>query len=321
MKNKGLLKNVLGLALFLVFSLFISSCGEDPKPIPTIKVVVNSVDGFKVDIAAEATNATSWSWDYGDGNVSDTIGGHFYTYTERGDFTITCTVTGEGGSAKTSVDVHIASKKEMLTAHTWVLSEAGGNACGMGFHITKDLILSYTVPDILGTVITQQTDDEKAEYDFLNEYNDEFTFNTDGSYSVDYKNNTVLTSWVYADQGIYKGACSFIGIYAISIPVLTDAAWTLHENEDLTFNTVYDATLSGVSGGVQESVTFTNADFLTFTNDGFLGLKDYSSTVLLRSISGDNMEVTIFFHGYNDGTLGGDKEPSYFLNFTFKPKA
>jgi hypothetical protein len=201
-----------------------------------------------------------------------------------------------------------------------MLSEAGGNTCGMGFHITKDLVLSYTVPDLLGAVISQQTEEEKAEYDFLNEYNDEYTFNTDGSYSVDYKNNTVLTSWVYSNQGDYQGACHTIGIFAISIPALTDATWILHENENLSFNTVYDATLSGISGGVQESVTFENADFLTFTDGGFLGLKDYTSTALLRSISGDNMEITAFFHGYSDGTLGGANEPSYFINFTFKPK-
>ena len=317
MKNKGLLKNVMGLALIMVFSLFISSCGEDAKPVPTLTVVINSIDGFVVDIAAEATDATSWSWEYGDGNVSVTEGGHFYTYTERNDYTITCTVTGEGGTATKTVDVHIATKEELLTGNTWMLADAGSTN-GMGFRITSDLVLSFPAANIMETVNSLRTDDET--YDYTVEYNDEYTFNTDGSYSVDYSNGNVLTSWVYSNNGTIQGTCSYVGISAISIANLTGATWTLLENEDLSFNTVYDAALNN-SGGVAESVEFIGVDYLTFTNGGFIGIKDYTSTVLLRSISEDDMVITVFFHGYNDGVLGGKDEPSYFINLTFKPKA
>ncbi|MEN8120465.1 MAG: PKD domain-containing protein [Bacteroidota bacterium] len=325
MKHKGLLKNVFGLAIIMVFSLFISSCGEDVKPVPTITVVINSIDGFIVDIAAEAENATSWSWDYGDGNTSDTDGGHFYTYTERGDFTITCTVTGEGGSTTKTVDVHIATKEELLTGNTWVLSETGTN--GLGFHITTDLVIDIPTVDILET-LNGLRDDATETYDFTNEVSDEYTFNADGSYSIDYVNDNVLTSWVYANvEGAnIVGTCSYVGIFVISSAALTNATWTLHENEDLTLNTVYDASLSAIAGGVAETVEFVGVDYLTFTNDGFLGVKDYTSTALIRSISKDELAVTVFFHGYYgyadpDNKTLGLAEPSFLINLTFKPKA
>ena len=315
MKNKGLLKNVFGLALIMVFSLFISSCGEDAKPIPTLTVVINSIDGFVVDIAAEATDATTWSWEYGDGNVSVTEGGHFYTYTERGDFTITCTVTGEGGTATKTVDVHIATKEELLTGNIWVLSNAG-TANGMGFRITSDLLIDFPAVDILATLNTLRSGTET--YDFLAEYEDEYTFGSDGAYSVDYKNGNVLASWVYSREGIEAGYCDNVGMYALKIPILSNATWTLHENENLTLNTVYDADRNN-EDGVEETVNFTGIDYITYTNGGFLGIKDYTSTVIIQSIKADELVATVFFHGYENGGLGIE-EPSYFFILTFKPK-
>lgn len=322
--KKGLLKNVIVLGLALFFGLLWTSCSKEP--IPTVNIVINSIDGFVVDIAAEATGATSWSWEYGDGNVSATEGGHFHTYTERGDFTITCTVTGEGGSATETVDVHIATKTELLSANTWVLSEAGAN--GMGFHITTDLVLDFPVGDLLATLNSLQSA-EDVPYDFTNEYNDEYNFNADGSYSVNYVNNNVLSSWVYSavEQGNanVKGTCLYVGMFAISYAALTDATWALHENENLTLNTVYDASLVGNTGGVAETVEFVGVDYITFTNGGFLGIKDLTSTVLLKSISEDELVVTVFFHSYfgfadpENPTLG-IAEPSFITTMTFKPK-
>ena len=316
MKNNRL-KNVFVLGIALMLGFLITSCGEDPKPVPTVKLVVNSIDGFTVDIAAEATDATSWSWEYGDGNTSTTEGGHFYTYTERGDFTIKCTVTGEGGSVTASVDVHIATKKEILTGKTWVLSNEGGNN-GMGFHITTDLVLSYPITTgVLENLNALRGNGE--DYDFTAEYQDEYTFNEDGTYSVDYKNGNVLASWVYSREGTVVGYVDVVGMAALQIPALTNATWALHENEALTINTVYDQDQNNADG-VEETINFTGIDYITFTNGGFLGIKDYTSTVILRSISENELVVTIFFHGYENGGLGLD-EPSYFFNFTFKPKA
>ena len=97
-------------------------------------------NGFTVDIAAEAPDATSWHWDYGDGTVSDSVGSHSYTYASGGDFTIECRVTGEGGETTKTEDVTIATIEELLSGgagatngKTWVLSRTAGGYDGVGF--------------------------------------------------------------------------------------------------------------------------------------------------------------------------------------------
>ncbi len=315
MNYKGLFKSVLGLALIMVLGTFMSSCGED-TPAPDLKLYI-TIDGNIVNIAAEADNVDTWSWDYGDGTVSDSVGSHTHTYLSNDTYTIKCVVTGVGGSDTKSETVTIETMQNLLTAHPWVMSNAGANN-GLGFHINSALVMDFPVADILTTLNGLIDDASDMVYDFTNEYNDTYTFNTDGSYNVDYDNNNVLTSWVYAPTDKIVGTCKYVGMFVVSQEPLQGATWTLHENENLTLNTVYDADGDNADG-VAETVTFENVDFITFTNGGFLGVKDYTSTALIRSINPDELEVTVFFHGYNDGTLGID-EPSFILNFTYKAK-
>jgi len=314
MRKKSLLSIVLGLALMM--GAFFTSCSEDDGPAkPTVELFITT-DGFTIDIAAEAENATTWAWEYGDGAVSETAGSHTYTYATGGDFTVKCTVTGDGGPTTVTEIVNIATIEELLTAHTWVMSNAGtGN--GLGFHITPDLAIDFPATDVLATINGLQ-DDTDVPYDFTDKYEDEYNFNADKSYAVDYKNDNVLSSWVYSPQDKIVGTCFYVGMFAISQDPLQGATWALHENQNLVLNTVFDEDQDN-GGGVAETINFESIDYVTFTNGGFLGIKDYTSTVLIRSITVDELAVTVFFHGYYDGTLGV-AEPSYLLNLTFKAK-
>lgn len=324
MNYKGLLKNVLGLALILFLGVYVSSCGKDEPPMPELTLVINGIDGFAVDIATDAENATTWSWDYGDGNTSQTVGGHVYTYTERGDFTITCTVTGEGGSVTKTVDVHIATIEDLLTAHTWVMSKTGTN--GLGYHITKDLLLDVPVTDILGTIDGFQGTND-IPYDYNEEYKDEYTFNSDGTYSVDYINTNILIGWIYGglnyEDADYRGTCSYVGINVVTTAPLTDAKWTLHVNENLNMETVLASPDNPLSGGVGETVNFEGINYVTFENGGFIGMKDLTTTFIINDISEDEMQVTLFYHGYegDPATDGGlYARPSFLIKMTFEAK-
>lgn len=342
MNHKGLLKNVLGLALILVLGTYMTSCGEDTPPAPTLTVVVNGIDGFTVDIAAEATNATTWSWTYGDGNVSSTVGGHLYTYAERGDFTISCTVTGDGGSVTKTVDVHIATISELLTAHSWVMSNAGAN--GLGFKIDDNLNIDFPAPDVLVTINSQRSESET--YDFTQDYDNYYTFNSDGSYGFNTgSSGNVLSSWVYAKVAVpesIRGACEATGFLAIALANVNDATWSLHENETLNINTVRDLDQNGSpddlndDGVIDENdiipVTFDGINYVTFAGGGFLGMKDYGvtdgasanyeSVALINSISQDELNITIFSHSCIDGASGiGMNEPCYLVKLTFKTKS
>lgn len=326
MNYKGLLKNVLGLALILSLGIYVSSCSEDELPMPELTLVINGVDGFAVDIATEASNATTWSWDYGDGNVSETVGGHIYTYAERGDFTIKCTVTGEGGSLVKTVDVHIATVEELLTAHTWVMSKTGTN--GLGYRITKDLLLDMPVADVLGAIDAFQDPATDLPYDYNEEYNDEYTFNANGTYSVDYINTNILIGWIYGGLNYgdadYRGTCRYVGINVVTTAALTDAKWTLHENENLDLETVYAPDPNNPSsGGIGETVNFESIDYITFENGGFIGMKDLTTTAIINSISTEELSVTLFYHGYegNPASDGGlYARPSFLVKMTFEAK-
>ena len=334
MKHKGL-KNVIGLSLVLVLGLFMSSCGDD-NPAPTLKLVINSTDGFTIDIGAKAENADTWSWDYGDGNTSTTVGGHQYTYSERGDFTITCTVTGPGGSVTEQVDAHIASIEELLTAHPWQLSNAGNN--GLGLKIDNNLAPSYTFSDVYKTINDYRNENET--YDFTQEYDDVYTFNANGTYEVNAGGNgNVVAPWLYAKSevpSLIKGSCEALGYLAVGLGDVKDASWKLIEDASLTVNTVTDANMDGEaddmnSDGVLDEkdvtpVKFLNTNFVSFKNGGFLGMKDYGVTdgttsfesiAIINSISTDELTVSLLLHMAGGGTIGKD-EPAYFVNLTFK---
>ncbi len=306
MKYIGLFKSILGLGLILLLSVYYTGC-EEEIPAPTIALFI-TVNGFTVDIAAEATGATSWQWDYGDGMVSDSVGSHSYTYATGGDYTIQCTVTGEGGETTKTEEVTIATIEELLTGganavngKTWVLSRTPGGSDGVG-HIKEELAPNIfpAVNDLLDVIGLPE------------EYDNEYTFIFDGSYSMDNKNGSVLSSWIYSnfevDPGDILNTTSY-GIFQIISPDPESATWSLYENSDLIIETVYDEDIDiGPKPGVPETVTFENADYITFSGGGFIGLKDYSSTVLIREISPDRMTLSLFYHEYygdpeNDGGL------------------
>ncbi len=320
MKRKGLLKNVLGLGLILFLGIYFTACEKDKEPAPTVDLFI-TVNGFTIDIAAEAQNTTSWHWDYGDGTVSDSVGSHTHTYATGGDYTITCTVTGAGGETTKTENVTIATIQELLTGgagatngKTWLLSRTAGPYDGVGF-VKEELVPDYffAVNDMLDVLGLSE------------EYDNEYTFKFDGSYSVDNKNGNVLAGWVYGDMDtdpddIVKTTA--YGIWQIALSDPSSATWSLHENTDLTIESVYDAN-DDQKDGVPETVTFENVNYITFANAGFIGMKDYTSTVIVREIAPERMTFTMFFHSYkgdpaNDGGLY--LRPSFIMTLSFDKK-
>jgi PKD repeat protein len=313
MKNRRLFKNLLGLSIIAAMGFFFSSCGDD-NPVPTIKLYVE-VEGFTVHIAAEAENVTSWHWDYGDGTTSDSIGGHTHIYTEGGDYTITCTVRGDGGEATDTWDVNIATIEELLTggsSKTWVLSKTAGNMDGVSYRVNSSFTLDMPTAgsDVLDIVGLEE------------EYDNEFTFNSDGSYSMDFGNGNVLAGWVYSSREMPDNIVktTSYGIFSLKLTAPENASWSLHKNTDLTVNAVYDINDNN-KGGVEETVVFGSVNYLTFDGDGFIGMKDYKNYAIIRNISKEFLTVTIFWSSYyDDDNIGIYNLPSMMLTLTFIPK-
>ncbi|MEN8249981.1 MAG: PKD domain-containing protein [Bacteroidota bacterium] len=321
MNYKGLLKIVSGLGLILFLGICFTACNEEePIPPPTLDVFI-TVDGFTVNIAAESPEATSWQWNYGDGTVSDSVGSHSYTYATGGEFSIVCTVTGEGGETTETEAVTIATIQDLLSggsgaSKTWVLSRTPGGVDGVG-HIKSEL-----VPNIFPAIADM--------LDFIgipDEYDNEYTFSFDGSYDIDNVNGDIISPWVYSSFEVDPSdivITTSYGFFQITSPNPVGATWTLHENADLTLETVYDEDIDvGPKPGVPETIEYENVDYITFSDGAFITLLDYTTTAMIREISPERMVISVFYHEFmgdpgNDGDLY--LRPSLALTLTYITK-
>ena len=323
MNYKGLSKIVSGLGFLLILGICLTACKEEEIPPPELSIFV-TVDGFSVNIAAESPEATAWQWNYGDGTTSDSVGSHTHTYATEGDFTIECTVTGEGGTTTKTEDVTIVATIEDLLSggtaaangKTWVLSRTPGGNDGVG-HIKTEL-----VPNIFPAIA------DLLDYIGLpDEYDNEYTFFADGSYEIDNVNGDVMAPWVYCEFEVDAGdivKTTSYGFFQITYPNPEAPTWTLHENAQLIVETVYDEDIDiGPKPGVPETITYEDVDYITFEGDGFIGLQDYTTTAMIREISPDRMVITVFYHEYlgdpgNDGDLY--MRPSLALTLSYDAK-
>ena len=290
----------------LAFSMF--SCGEDPVPAPTVQVFA-SVDGYQVAFTVTATNADSYSWDFGDGETS-TEQNPVYEYGQSGDYTATVTVTGEGGTADATTDVTIsASELEMLTGgpamangKTWVFSPTSTAGDGI-FYCDADMTQQDPVPDgILGLI------------GIPSEYEDEFTFMNDYGYTHDVKNDSAVADIVFAmlNQLGFRPTGEDVIVLAPFTPEA--ATFTYTEDTDLTIEVTDQDT-------PEESMEITYSDVTLLEIEGgteFLGIMDFTRKYIVFDISVDHMQIGFFI-----STTEGSKAnlPTHFVKMTMVPKS
>ena len=108
------MKNIIQFSLISLLAAFIISCEKAEMPMALFDY---QVDGIKVQFTNYSTDATTYLWDFGDGNTS-TEENPLHEYTESGNFIITFTATGDGGSK---------TIKEMLKIQKPALIQIDGN--------------------------------------------------------------------------------------------------------------------------------------------------------------------------------------------------
>jgi PKD repeat protein len=93
-----------GLYSLLLGAVVMCSCGggDDSAPKPTAAFEYEA-DGLEVTFINKSTNATTYSWDFGDGETS-TEQNPVHEYEAYGVYTVKLSVTGEGGSAQSLPD-------------------------------------------------------------------------------------------------------------------------------------------------------------------------------------------------------------------------
>lgn len=88
------MKNCIRFSLIGILAFILLSCEEAEMPMALFDY---QIDGITVQFTNYSTDATTFMWDFGDGNTS-TDENPLHEYTESGNYIITFTATGEGGS-------------------------------------------------------------------------------------------------------------------------------------------------------------------------------------------------------------------------------
>lgn len=289
---------------FLVLSF--SSCKKvDP---PTVTIFA-SVDGYVAAFTATVTNTDTFNWDFGDGEVG-TEPNPAHTYAQSGTYTATLTVTGEGGTAEASTTVTIsAGPLEMLTGgssatdgKSWVFSPAGSEGDGI-YKADPDFTFEDPIPaGILGLI------------GLPTEYEDEFTFHDDMSYSHDVMNDSVVCDVVFAmlNQLEFRMSAEDVIVLAPFTPAA--ATFTFSEGVDLTLETTSDEDEENTWETTWSNVTVLEIEGGT----EFMGIMDFTRKYIIFNISVDQMQIGMFV----SATEGSKANyPSHVLRMTFIPKS
>ena len=146
------------LFLYLVCSVLfagMNSCKEEtPAPTAEFEFVVA---GYVVTFTSTVTDATTYLWDFGDGETS-TAANPVHTYLSSGTYNVKLTATGEGGDVNVTHAVQtLPSFAEMLTGgplaengKTWVLSRGYIEGVDGGSGIEPSMMILFAAaPDIL----------------------------------------------------------------------------------------------------------------------------------------------------------------------------
>jgi len=291
-------KNLILLyGILLSMTLSLSSCSSDDSngsaDIPLSADIFQSVVGKKVAFQGLTNNATSWLWDFGDGNTS-TEKNPVHVFSDGGYYTAKLTATSSDGSS-VSKEVILAidlTPYILLTGgptdangKTWRLSSAHSDGDYFA-NADAELTAFPGAPKPLPAGIFG------AGLGLAEIYQDEFTFHFDGSYEHDVKaDGAAFSGLVY--QLVTTGGAGIVnpssdqdfGLCTVLYTPEANATFTYVESENLTTASVYGP------GGV---LTYNGVSTLDFSGTEFLGLMDFQRKVIVQEIKDKSMRVVMF---------------------------
>lgn len=284
MKNKFKLTGLL----FLGLVLFVTCQKETPLPTASFTY---SVTNNVVTFFPQATDVTKYEWDFGDGSYINAITSPVHAFSSYGtDYTVKLTAIGPGGQTTITGKVSIPQKTKMQLL-------TGGLA---GATNSKKWRLSITAPSFLITAATTNFQPVVADYPgnilgavgLTAVYADEFVFKADGTLTINSKGGGIFAGYVYSLLNgvpiVANPAAAGAGLaYTKTFVTPAGATFKINEGKSYTLNTTLD-------GNAKLSTTFANVTTLSFTNNGFLGIKDFISECIVASLSDSKMVANIF---------------------------
>lgn len=298
MKNK---LTSIGLMLLLTLSLFMSSCTkEQERPeFPLSAELFYSIAEKQVAFTALTHSAVEWNWDFGDGN-SSSLQNPVHMYQDGGYYDVTMTAIDANGQ-------QVTQNATLAVALTpYILLTGGPTANGKTWKVSAGhspndkLVNSDPELSLLDEDIPALPTGAFDLYLGLPEiYEDEFTFQFDGSYSMDTKDGGAFGGIVYAlltGQSITKtGGEAVFGqdAFALFNYTLDDGAtFEYVESEDYMILSAFGNEI--IPPGIP-AVTYKDVMTVNFPrSNAFLGVKDYHPKVILEEVNDKTFRALIF---------------------------
>ena len=291
-------KNLILLyGILFSLTLFLTSCSSDDDGasgnFPLTADIFNSVNGKKVAFQGLTNSATSWMWDFGDGNTS-TEKNPVHVYTEGGYYTAKLTATSDDGSSvskevKLAIDltpyILLTGGPTATNGKTWRLA-SGHSDSDYFAYADADLTPFDGAPNPLPAGIFG------VGLGLGEVYEDEFTFYFDGSYSHDVKDDGASFSGLVF-QFLTTGGAGIVnpssdqsfGLCTGAYTPESDATFTYMENEDLTVSSVF---------GGDGTMTYNGVSTLDFSGTEFIGFMDFQRKVIIQDIKDNSMRLVMF---------------------------
>jgi len=268
--------------------IFFEAC-KPVTPLPTASitsVVVNNVVTFNLI----TTNSSAYKWSFGDGDTAIvySTAAVIHAYPKDGTtYSVSLLVLGPGGEKTASATVTIPTMTQMdkLTGGTSFKN-------GKAWRISASNGITLAAPDSVMTVKDNFQAGILTNLQLGLAYTDQFIFSVGGNLALNNLGGGALAGLSY---------CTANKITNIP-PQLTDSLALTYATPytppaGLTFllNTGKNLTIAASSDGVKNTaVTYKNVNTLSFSANGFFGIRDFMSECVVLQMAPTLMKVAFF---------------------------